>query len=479
MIENSAYAILGIPKSSTEKEVKAAYVNLVKKYDPEKHTERFMVIQQAYDRLRQVKSRAKEDILSFNMAQGEYLFQEDEKWRDPEPPDDEMVNKVRRDYLAHIMNDDLKSALLRVLFSRAHYLVTRKLLGEAIRDWSEVLEHEPSHARARHNLELACSNLGISYALHGLNEEAIELLERALKMDPDSTEIIHNLAILSERCRDSVRTVRYWEEVMARWKRQLERDPTNDYMRFLLTEALGHQEDISDLIASAPRRSAAQVRVSQPVPVASSAAVPKLGPPAPRPTGGSSTAVPKLAAPGPPAPPTASASIERNRDIVKLNPDDFDAHFQLCNKLMEEKLFAEAREELQILTRKHPKNTDVWNLLGWAMLNSGQKDEAFNCWKRSMSIDPKNPTTREHLVKAHLNMGKAFRSKGIFTQALVHFKQLLALMPKSAEVHLEIAATYDMKGDVRSALAEYQQVLTLDPKNQVAKKAITDLRMKR
>jgi hypothetical protein len=36
-----------------------------------------------------------------------------------------------------------------------------------------------------------------------------------------------------------------------------------------------------------------------------------------------------------------------------------------------------------------------------------------------------------------------------------------------------------MKGDVRSAVAEYNEVLKLDPKNKVAKKAVTDLRMKR
>jgi tetratricopeptide (TPR) repeat protein len=118
-------------------------------------------------------------------------------------------------------------------------------------------------------------------------------------------------------------------------------------------------------------------------------------------------------------------------------------------------------------------------MMGWAYLYVGKKDEGFNCWKRSMAIDPKNAETRDHLVRAHLSLGRSFRQKGMFTQALVHFKQLLTLMPRSVEVHMEIAATYDMKGDVRSAASEYARVLTIDPKHKDARKAMNDLRMKR
>jgi tetratricopeptide (TPR) repeat protein len=258
-------------------------------------------------------------------------------------------------------------------------------------------------------------------------------------------------------------------------------------------EALNHQAELNEQpwVLAAPRRAAAENKQQATQPPAASARSMRTPVPTKQTPGSgsnsssapsgssrqsaSSTSIPRDIAPGVPA----KSTLDRYREIVELNPGDFDSHFQLCNKLMEEQLFTEAVDELQKLAKKHPKNTEVWNLMGWALLNSNQKDQAFNAWKRSLSIDPKNPETRKHLVNAHLMLGKAFRSKGIFTQALVHFKQLLSLMPRSAEVHMEIAATYDMKGDVRSAAQEYNTVLQLDPKNKVARKALNDLRMKR
>lgn len=474
--ENSAYAILGISKGADDKEVKAAYVNLVKKYDPEKHTDRFMVIQQAYDRLRVPKTRAKEDVYTYNLAGGEYLFNENEKWNGEGSPDEARIAKLRAEYLEDPLNDQKKKAFCSELFRRAHWLTRRKRFSDAVRDWGEILEHDPSNARARHNLELACSSLGISYALHGLYEEAVDLLERALKLNPDNTSQMHNLALIAEKMKDVDRTFDYWEAVIARWKARLSQEPDDEYRRFLILEALNHQAELTDLGWGRARTPKQQ---DQRTSGTTQKKEWKITEPAES-EDRKSTARPTDSKASVPTPQVNEvSSLDRYREIVELNPDDFDTHFHLCNKLMEEQLWQDAITELEKLVKKHPKNTEVWNLMGWAYLNCGKKDQAFNAWKRSMAIDSKNPQTREHLVKAHLMMGKAFRKKGIFTQALVHFKQLLTLMPKSAEVHLEIAATYDMKGDVRSAAHEYNQVLQLDPKNKIARKALNDLRMKR
>ncbi|MCC6548065.1 tetratricopeptide repeat protein [Candidatus Sumerlaeota bacterium] len=478
----NSYTILGITKGASDKEVKNAYVNLVKKYDPEKHTDRFMIIQQAYDRLRQTKTRAKEDVHSFNMAIGEYLFQEGERTVGDEPPSESEIARARAKYTENSLDEWSKTNLAKLLFQRAHYASTRKQLADAIRDWGEILEMDPSHMRARHNLEIACSSLGISYALHGLHEEAMELIERALQFNPDDTNLIHNLALLAEKAGDAARAGQYWGETVNRWKAKLAQEPDNEYLRQCLIEALNHHGSYMEAYrtanlgksakpAPAPIRLKGAATASQsavPLPSNPSVKMPARG------MSSDSVALPQQQSASAPS----MAPIERFREILKLNPDDFEAHFQLANGLMEEKKYPEALKELAALAAKHPKNTEVLNMMGWAQLNNGQKDEAFNSWKRSLMIDPKNGQTREQLVKAHLQMGKAFRSKGVFTQALVHFKSLLSLMPKSAEVYLEIAATYDMKGDVRSAADSYRAVIEIDPKNKVARKALNDLRMK-
>lgn len=518
MLENSAYSILGVQKGISDKDLKIAYVNLVRKYDPEKHTERFMVIQNAYDRLRKVKTRVREDVFSLNIVKGEYLIQKDEQWEEgDEPPSEEIVSQLRAAHHEDPGDGETREGLRRLLFQRAHYHVVRKQFNEAIRDWREVLQIDPTNVRARHNLELASAMLGISYAMHGLHQEAIEVWEQALELNPDNLELIHNIALTAEKARMPVKADRYWTEIIGRWKKQLDSDHDNDYLRLIIVEALNHQaeyqedhpeiseEEEPDEERQRPpsgaggRESSTGSGASTVRPLPSRVEVPVgavnrtpgtgTGVGTDAPSGGASSrsrdVISKLRSGGEKgrgdAPPSAGAlsGIERYRDIIRLKPDDFEAHYQLCNKLMEHKMYDEALTELTALAKKHPKNTEVLNLMGWALLNTRQKEKAFACWKRSLAIDPKNAATRDNLVRANLTLGKSYRQKGLFTPAMVHFKQLLALMPRSPEVHLEIAATYDMKGDVRAAISAYNQVLALDPKNKVARRAINDLRMKR
>jgi tetratricopeptide (TPR) repeat protein len=498
MADNNAYAILGLTKDADEKEIKTAYINLVKKYDPEKHTERFMVIQRAYDRLRVPKARAQEDIHTYNIIRGEFLFQDEEKSGET-APDEVDVAKLRGNYHEHSTDPAVKKEFVRILFRRAHYAIQRKQFNDAIRDFGEIAEIDPSNLRGRQNLEIALVQLGHSYALHGLHDEAVELWERALQLNPDNSLLVHNLALVSEKGGDGRRAGRYWAETVTRWKSQLEKDNTNDYLRTCITEALNHHGEFVDqgrAEVSALPTSAFVARMggaSGPSPMAPPApkapTAPGTGQTGEIPSSSSmrtSTTIQKLAAiqqqqaPPPPPQPTAGAGqISRFKEIAKLNPEDFDAQYQYCNKLMEGQQWDEALEELRALHRKHPKNVEILNLMGWALLNSGKVDDAFMSWKRSMSIDPKNPATREQMVRAHIMIGRSFRAKGIFTKALVHFKQLMQLMPNSPEVHLEIAATYDMKGDLRNALASYEEVLKLDPKHKVAKKAVGDLKLRR
>src|SRR5262249_34569280 len=125
-----------------------------------------------------------------------------------------------------------------------------------------------------------------------------------------------------------------------------------------------------------------------------------------------------------------------------------------------------------------PKNLDIMNLLGWAYLNAGKFEMAFNTWRRALVMDPKNATIKDSMMRARLAVGKKLKEGGHYTQALVHFKELQKMLPNQWELHFEIGDTLMRKGDRRSALIEFQRVLELDPKNKLAKKAISDIRLR-
>jgi tetratricopeptide (TPR) repeat protein len=193
---------------------------------------------------------------------------------------------------------------------------------------------------------------------------------------------------------------------------------------------------------------------------------------------------PVAGAPGAGGAPSASSprpakGIEDYREILKLNPNDFEAQFKIAGLLMQEHHWAEAIKELEDLRRKFPRNIEVMNLLGWSLLNYGKVDDAFMAWRKARVIDPKNYQITESLIKAHMTMGRTLRDKGLYTPCLVHFKALERYLPENDEVHYEIGKTYQLKGDERSAFQEFNKVLQLNPKHKEARNGLSSLKLRR
>jgi len=427
MAEHSPYAVLGLEKGATDSQVKTAFVELVKKFDPERHTERFVTIQQAYNRLKDPRRRAKEDIHTYNVIKGEFLFNANERVAPDQAPGDEQVEEARSAYRKLAGDVAARERYIHLLMQRSSASVKRKDWADALKDWEEVLSVDPSHVRARHNAMYANTVLGTALAHSEFFEGAIEAWENALSHNPDNAELIHNLALVSERSGDDERAAKYWTEVVSRWKSRLDRESDNEYLRECIIEAHRYHGTLLENSGQNENR---------------------------------------------------VISLNRYREVLKLNPDDFEAHMKVCGGLMDEGDWPEALKELTILARKHPRNVEVLNMLGWAQIQNNQADHAFLTWNKALQIDPKNKLTRESITEASMHLGRQYRERGIFTQALVCFKKLLRMQPDNPEALMEIGATYDMKGDKPAAMRAYEQVLERDPKNRLARKALNDLRLR-
>lgn len=420
------YTVLNLRKGASEEEIKQAYFQLVKKWDPERHTEQFMVIQQAYEKLRDPRKRAKEDLFTYNYVKGDLNYTKEER----EGPDlVELTARIRglqnQSHEGGDGADEVREQLVQCLMARSYQFFKRRKWREAIQDLNQVLEIDPTNVRAKNNLNLAYMRLGWSYATNNLIKEAIELWEKSLQMNPDNLPIIHNLAIATEADGQTEKARRYWSEVLRRWKEILNDDATNEYIKNCIVEIHRH-------------------------------------------FGGRSLELHR----------EGVSPIEEYREVLKIKPDDFEAQFKIAETLIEEHKWDEAIKELRSLISNHPNNLQVLNLYSWALINSGQVDLAFSNWQRCLQIDPKNYSIRESIIKARLELGKKFRDSGQFTQALVHFKALLKLLPKSPEVHYEIGRTYEKRGDKRSAAQHFNRALQIDPQNKEAKKALSDLRLR-
>jgi tetratricopeptide (TPR) repeat protein len=425
MENQNVYSILGLRKGATDEEIKNAYVDLIKKFDPEKHTDRFMVIQASYEKLRHPEKRAREDILVFNFIRGRFLFTEEEKTQESDSAVNSQVDELKRRREAAPDDSATRAELVLALMRRSFKKVTKRLWAEAVEDWQQILEADPTHQRAKNNILYSYITLGYSYADHGLYDEALDLWEKAAQMNPDNEPLIHNLAICSELSGKPDKSKRYWLETIRRWQAKLDFDPDDVYTRTLIVETRRHHG--GQALDSGER--------------------------------------------GP-------ASIEEYREILKINPDDFEAQYKIATALYEEQNWIEAIDAWRKILGKYPKNIEALNMMGWSLLNAGKIEEAFQIWGRSQAIDPKNHSTSEAIIKARMSMGRAFRNRGMYTQSLVHFKALMRFASQSAEVYMEIGETYMLKGDKRSAAQAFNQAMILDPKNRMAKQRLSELKLR-
>jgi tetratricopeptide (TPR) repeat protein len=432
MSKENAYSILNVRKGADDAQIKSSYLSLVKRYDPERHTDRFMVIQKAYEQLADPVKRAREDILTYNPAKGRWDFLPGEKTELPESDIDERIAQLEKALGDGQGSEEQYQELALALMQKSAVCIRRRLLQEAIKYWERILKFDPTHQRAKNNLIFAYSYLAYSYADNELAEDAIDLWIKASVMNPDDDDILHNVALACESVGRKEESERYWAETLRRWKARLDRDPDDSYTRSCILEVHRHHGGKSLRQAPAPEGEAAPHR-----------------------------------------------SVESYKEILKIDPDDFEAQYQLAADRMEQHEFAEAAELLKKMLKKYTRNVEVMNVLGWALLNSGQIDAGFHMWRLSLKIDPKSSATRDSIMRAHLELGKKCRDQGQYNSALKHFKSLLKLLgPRNPEVHFEIATTYYLKGDKRSAYVAYQTVLKLDPRNQAAKRALQDMRLR-
>ncbi|HPB32771.1 MAG TPA: J domain-containing protein, partial [Candidatus Sumerlaeota bacterium] len=125
--ESNPYSILNLSKNVTDQDIKKAYFDLVKKYDPERHTEQFMVLQNAYKRLKDPQSRAREDIYIFNSVKGEFIFTDEEKNPPPEENLRHQITKMEEEYRKNSSSAEVRTQIIQAYMQRSFLAVKKRL----------------------------------------------------------------------------------------------------------------------------------------------------------------------------------------------------------------------------------------------------------------------------------------------------------------------------------------------------------------
>ena len=137
-------------------------------------------------------------------------------------------------------------------------------------------------------------------------------------------------------------------------------------------------------------------------------------------------------------------------------PDDADLHGILGSLLLEQEVFTQALNELELAVKLAPGNPLHLTNRAQAYRKFKRDDEAMADLNRAIELN-------HDLLSARFNRGAVAFGKGDFATALADFDHCIALDPHLAAPYFNRAAVYEAMGQREMAIADIKRFLEIAP----------------
>lgn len=148
---------------------------------------------------------------------------------------------------------------------------------------------------------------------------------------------------------------------------------------------------------------------------------------------------------------------------VRANPKDNNAELYLAKDLIKLEDFGPAATHLQELTKREPRNQEVWYMLGNVYIQLSEAALA-----KVDAIDPNS-------VLSHEIRGDIMASMKNFDGALVQYKKAVDVAPQQSGTHYKLGDAYWQLDDWADATEQFQAELINDPGNCNARWKLGDI----
>jgi hypothetical protein len=125
-------------------------------------------------------------------------------------------------------------------------------------------------------------------------------------------------------------------------------------------------------------------------------------------------------------------------------------------KLLEEEQWGPALDMILVALEQDADAPEVLNFMGYAMLNLGSDEQAYNWFRRALEVDPKN----YHILT---NVGKALHEMGQCERALGYFMTAASINPDYSKCYSNAAASLVHMSDWQGAIKAAELALDCDP----------------
>lgn len=142
--------------------------------------------------------------------------------------------------------------------------------------------------------------------------------------------------------------------------------------------------------------------------------------------------------------------------VIKLQPDNIAARYNLGVALQIQGKHAQATEQYRALLRHAPDNTDALTNLGLSLRTLRHTPEAIEILTRAVDIRP-------DLVVAWNNLGLCLRDQREFGKAEAAFRRALSIQPDSAEAQCNLGLCLTDLGHLDDAIDAFRRALDIAP----------------
>jgi tetratricopeptide (TPR) repeat protein len=186
----------------------------------------------------------------------------------------------------------------------------------------------------------------------------------------------------------------------------------------------------------------------------------------------------------------ADSSLEKHRLAVERDADDLMLRLRLAELLQERHQYTEAVAQWRALIAKVPGVPHWQTQLGFALLDSGKKEQGIAELRQVLELRPQLADTHVNLAlalmqdgqldaaearlwaaldrdsgfaAARLNLALLMAEQGRLDEAAEQYEQVLQSDPESADARFGLATVRERQGRANEAIAGYRQALAIDP----------------
>lgn len=151
------------------------------------------------------------------------------------------------------------------------------------------------------------------------------------------------------------------------------------------------------------------------------------------------------------------ASIESFIKALKIKPDYLRALYNMGNAFKENGDLDKAIITFKQAIKIKPEFAAAYNNLGNVLQESGQTDEALASYKQAIKIKP-------NFAEAYNNIGKVLTDQTKLDDASEFLQSAIAIKPEYAEAYNNIGTILHKRGDFKKAVINFKKAIVINPK---------------